>query len=360
MSLETHLRSLISENGPLSIATFMTEALNHPLYGYYHTRDPFGVKGDFTTSPEICQIFGELIGAWLAFQWQEMGEPKDVALVELGPGRGTLAKDLLRGTENIPGFHDAIELHLIDTSDYLKKIQKETLAEASVKIHWHQSFDEIPQKPMLLIANELFDALPVHQYILTDKGWCERKVGINDEETFFFALSPATLPPGLPKSNHLDEGSVLESSPACTALMQDIATHIKKNGGAGLVIDYGYTSPDYQNTLQAVKEHEHCPVLSSVGNADITAHVDFSTLAEVAADAGVNVLGPTTQERFLCNLGIELRLQMLLKYALAEQKETLNTGVNRLIAPSEMGTLFRVLGITQKSIDNNMGFENEK
>jgi NADH dehydrogenase [ubiquinone] 1 alpha subcomplex assembly factor 7 len=338
------LRDKILAEGPVSLAEYMALALGHPEHGYYMTRDPFGARGDFITAPEISQIFGEMIGIWCATVWRQLGGGP-ISLVELGPGRGTLMADILRATKSTAGFHDAITIHMVETSPVLANAQYMRLRYEHPRIEWLDSIEEVPENKMLLIANEFFDALPIKQHVMTEEGIRERRIGWNAErETFEFVLGEPGL--ALAKSGgKIASGTVMESSPPARGIMRQIAQRITEHGGGALVIDYGYLGEAHQDTLQAVKSHLFHQVLIDPGTADITAHVDFTSLMHIATDAGATVHGLATQGEFLRRMGAELRLEMLLKQAIGEQREQLISGLTRLISPQAMGELFKVMAV---------------
>lgn len=328
-SLYDQVVALIRANGPIGVAQYMQMALQHPTLGYYMKCDPFGRGGDFVTAPEVSQMFGEMLGVWCVLRWQDMGQPDALMLVELGPGRGTLMADLLRGTKHVPGFHDALQVVLVDTSSGLQAIQRKMLEDAPVSVQWVEHIEQVPVGPSLWIANEFFDALPIYQYVRQADGWHEQMVGVDEAGGLQFVLSPDTSP----LQEIAEIGAVVERSPVSEAYMQQIAARLQSDGGAAVVVDYGYEGPAFGDTLQAVQSHAYCDVLSSVGEADITAHVDFTRLAEVAHDAGLSVLPVIEQRDFLRSMGIEARAEMLQ----AQQD------LERLIGGAEMGGLFKVL-----------------
>lgn len=355
MTLTEILCAKIAESGPISIAEYMDAALSHHEYGYYRKQRVFGAAGDFTTSPEISQVFGELIGAWVVEQWQHLGSGP-MALVELGPGRGTLMHDMLRVTRTVKGFHDAITIHMVETSPELAHEQYQALRVMHPRIEWLDHVSQTPTDvPMVVVANEFFDALPIKQHVKTPEGMCERRVDWDEEtQQFTFTLAPAGLQ--LAKSpTIIADGTVIESCPAAREYMDVIAKRIYGQHGAALIIDYGYMGDAHHDTLQAVKTHMYHPVLKDPGMADITAHVDFAGLAKVAAAAKLQVHPLTTQGRFLVAIGAEQRLAALLKRALPEQKEALISGVTRLISPQAMGDLFKVLAVSY-GIETPSGF----
>jgi NADH dehydrogenase [ubiquinone] 1 alpha subcomplex assembly factor 7 len=357
MPLHNLIVQRIRESGAISVAEYMELALSHPEHGYYMHRDPFGSRGDFTTAPEISQIFGELIGAWAAMLWAQMGGG-EIALIELGPGRGTLMRDALRATRNIPSFHDHICVSLVDMSPNLRRIQQSTLKDIHPRIHWHPDLEELPDMPAIFIANEFFDALPIHQYIRTHEGLKEKMVDIDPEQPEKLRFTIKQLGLSLVKGGaYSDDGVVIETCPAAREVMYNIAAHIKAYGGAGLAIDYGYTGGSRGNTLQAVKKHGFHPVLEEAGHADITAHVDFDMLTAAAEESGIHAHGVISQGNFLMRLGAELRTQVLLKNASDAQKEEIITSVKRLIMPEYMGELFKVMSFTADPNIIPAGFE---
>ena len=351
--LADQLRAEIRRSGPLPLARFMDAALNDPTHGYYRTRDPLGAQGDFVTAPEISQMFGELAGVWLAYSWQKMGAPEETQLVELGPGRGTLMGDALRATQRIPGFHEAVILHLVETNPVLRQAQHAALG--AFQPMWHARIANLPPGPLLLVANEFFDALPIDQYIFTKGAWHERRVGLakNQEgiEDFAFTVGHATdrlFPPA-------SEGDIREDCPLAHAIARQIGERIATYGGAALIIDYGTASGETGDSFQAMRGHARHDPLTEPGSADLTAHVDFAALAAAARQAGAQTFGPVEQGPFLETLGIAHRAAVLSKAA-PEQAGKIGLAVKRLIAPTEMGTLFKALAITGPQQPTPPGF----
>jgi len=338
----------IREHGPISIADYMRDCNAH----YYATRDPFGAAGDFTTAPEISQVFGELIGAWCADYWQRMGAPNPVLLVELGPGRGTLMADALRATRRVPGFHDALQLHLVETSPVLRQMQQGKLAAYQPTFHDH--FQHVPSGPMLLVANEFVDALPIMQFDRRDGAWHERQIAFDEVSgtlTIRTAPQPSLMGPILPEA---PDGSVLETRTLSPEIY--IAARLRDDGGAALIIDYGYYPSQSADTLQAVRQHKPVSIVESPGEVDLTAHVNFHYIEVTAAGNGAAVHGPVTQAQFLIELGIAAREAALLKTATPDQQIAIRSGCRRLIEPAEMGTLFKVLELAQKDGPVPAGF----
>lgn len=353
--LDSLVRRIRSE-GPISVAEYMAQALAHPEHGYYRKQDPFGAAGDFITAPEISQMFGELIGLWCADTWQAQGNPDPCAVVELGPGRGTLMSDLLRAARTLPGFSDALQVHLVETSPALRIVQERTLSQQA-HVTWHESLEELPTIPAFFVANEFFDALPVHQYQRGPECWHERLVGLDSEgQGLDFGLSgplPDAMVRDLPAC---ESGAVIEVSPAAQRYAETMARHVSSYGGAALWIDYGHDHTAPGETLQAVKGHGYHPVLQQPGEADLTAHVDFNALARAAATGGARPHGPIAQGNFLATLGIETRAAMLSEKATPEQRTTIANAVKRLTDAEEMGTLFRVMAVTNPQAPSPAGF----
>ena len=358
--LGEELASRIRVAGPLSVAEYMAEALGHPQHGYYTQRDPFGMTGDFITAPEISQMFGELLGAWCAATWQSMGRPKPVRVVELGPGRGTLMADALRGTRKVAGFRDAIDLHMVETSPVLRARQAETLAQAApgIAATWHDLFDEVPPGPLLLVTNELFDALPIHQFEFHGGRWHERIVALDPAEgRLVFALRApgavfgAATPPPL-----AHEGSIVEICPAGISLAGAIGRRVARDGGAALIVDYGHDGNSFGDSLQAVRRHRKHDVLAEPGTADLAAHVDFGALVRAAREVGAAVYGPIPQNTLLERLGIRVRAAALARNATPQQAEDLRTATERLLHLEQMGTLFKAIAIAAPNLPVPPGF----
>jgi NADH dehydrogenase [ubiquinone] 1 alpha subcomplex assembly factor 7 len=360
-ALEELLARRIRTQGPLTVAEFMAEALGHPEYGYYATRDPLGRRGDFITAPEISQIFGELIGLWCADLWDRAGRPTPFTLAELGPGRGTLMADALRAANVMPEFIAALRLHLVETSPVLRRVQHRALKRFAPS--WHDSIASLPLGPLLVVANEFIDALPIRQLVKTDSGWHEKLIGLSAEaDRLAFALSPApTAAAALVPENLRDAppGSVCEINPAALAVADTIARRLVESGGAALIIDYGYAKRACGDTLQALRRHQRHDPLENPGSADLTAHVDFAALAETAAAVGARIWGPVAQGAFLRNLGIAARAERLLAGATPGQAADIGTACRRLIDPAEMGTLFKVLCIAAPTLPSPAGFAPE-
>lgn len=333
------LAAQIHANGPMTLAEYMTQCLMHPLHGYYATRDPLGAEGDFTTAPEISQMFGELLGLSLAQAWIDQGSPALFALAELGPGRGTLMADLLRATKGVAGFHDAMRIHLVETSDTFRKVQEKTLARSDVS--WHDSAAHLPEMPLFLIANEFFDALPVRQAQRDGKMWRERVVGLNTGKLVLGLSDPATLARLDHRLEDTRDGDIVEFSPAAEEAAAETGRRIEEHGGAAIIVDYG----DWRSqgdTLQAVSKHAAADPLAAPGAADLTAHVDFEAIARSAPSASSRL---TPQGIFLERLGITARAQALAQNLDGEALDEHVAAHRRLTHPDEMGTLFKAIAL---------------
>lgn len=343
-NLAMRFRRLIRHHGSIPVARYMGESNAR----YYASRDPLGAAGDFVTAPEISQMFGELVGSWLADIWSRAGSPAEAIYVELGPGRGTLAKDALRAMA-AHGFEPKV--HFIEGSPALRAIQSDALTEAV----FHDSLETLPpNRPLLLVANEFLDALPIRQLIRTDAGWRERLVDL-DGEQFVFAAGPQPMDAAVPtEARNLPAGTILETCPAAAAIVGEIARRIAEQGGAALLIDYGHLTPRTGSTLQAVRGHEKIDVFAAPGKADLTAHVDFVTLARIAAESGARY-AMTTQGELLTALGINERAKALAARS-AEHADEIAAARDRLTAPGQMGELFKVMALVAPDWPEPAGF----
>lgn len=353
--LEERLIDLIRLKGPITVADYMADALGHPHDGYYMSQAPFGADGDFTTAPEISQIFGELIGLWLLEMWRSMHSPDDFNLIELGPGRGVLMEDILRATRLRTEFSKAAHLWLLETSGRLRIEQQKRLKTSELKPMWADEFEDIPAAPNLIVANEFFDCLPVHQFQRVENGWRERLVGVGQNNRLEFQLGK-TPPPAHYQLPEGEPGEILEISFTAREFISNLATSIVEHGGAALIVDYGHTVSGIGDTLQAVRGHQYWPTLSTPGKADLTAHVDFAALGDAAIDAGAAVYGPTTQGKFLERLGLSVRTEMLCKGKPESEQKNIRTGAGRISAPDQMGEIFKVMCITAPGLAAPPGF----
>jgi SAM-dependent MidA family methyltransferase len=336
---------MIASQGPIPVSDYMALANAH----YYATRDPLGAAGDFTTAPEISQMFGELIGLALADVWARAGRPEGVLYLELGPGRGTLAADALRAMR-AAGLEPAV--HFVETSPALRAAQAERVPIAA----WHDDLSTLPEDgPILAVANEFFDALPVRQLVATAAGWRERLVTL-DGDRFAPVAGPPVPSTAIPdRVRAAPPGTVLETSPASLAYVRRLADRINMQGGAALIVDYGHDLPCAGETLQAVRMHEYADPWIEPGEADLTAHVDFKSLGSAAAGAGLRVHGPAAQGPWLARLGIDARAEALTRAA-PGRREEVAAAMDRLVSPEQMGRLFRVLGLSAPAWPAPEGF----
>jgi SAM-dependent MidA family methyltransferase len=359
--LEAEIRRRIEVAGPMPVSEYMALCLGHPDHGYYMTRDPLGARGDFITAPEISQMFGELIGLWVAAVWTQMGSPENVRIIELGPGRGTLMKDALRAVQVLPGFREAIVLHLVEISPALKAQQERTLDGAPVPVFWHGSLADVPQGSSIIVANEFFDALPVSQAVKRKNGWHQRCVGIDAQGKLAFteAADPIpgfdrVLPPAVRAAAN---SMIFEWRTDNTAL--ELGRRIARDGGAALVIDYGHADSAVGDTLQAVGRHTYADVLSAPGTVDLTAHVDFEALRRAAEAMGVNGYGPIEQARLLQRLGIDTRAEKLKARAASATADNIDRALVRLTGygRNDMGGLFKAVAFAHASLGVPPAFE---
>lgn len=341
--LANRFRRLIRQHGPMPVSRYMGES--NALY--YSTRDPLGAAGDFTTAPEISQMFGEMVGLWFADLWNRSGRP-DAGYVELGPGRGTLARDALRAMGS-QGLHPPV--HLVEGSAALRDVQRDALQDAL----FHTHIDTLPgDGPLYIVANEFLDALPIRQLVMTEKGWRERMIAL-DGEKFVFASGPNPMDEAVPQDLRSQPiGTVIESCPAAAALIGDIARRIDNQGGAALFIDYGYLVQRTGETLQAVSAHKRTGVFDAPGEMDLTALVDFRTLADLVRREGLAV-ETTKQGQWLMDMGIELRAQSLAQRS-PDRSLDIEQAYERLTGKEQMGELFKVMAITPRHGARGAGF----
>ncbi|PPS19504.1 hypothetical protein GOBAR_AA01099 [Gossypium barbadense] len=349
--------------GPISVAEYMEEVLTNPKAGFYINRDIFGAEGDFITSPEVSQMFGEMVGVWAMCLWEQMGQPKRVNLVELGPGRGTLMADLLRGASKFKNFTESLHIHMVECSPALQKLQHQSLkcmdeentsegvdkrslsTLAGTPVSWHATLEQVPfGLPTIIIAHEFYDALPVHQFQRGSRGWCEKMIDVTEDSSFRFVLSPQPTPATLylmkrckwavPKE--VEKLNQIEVCPKAMDLTSTLAKRIGVDRGGALIIDYGLNGV-VSDSLQAIRKHKFVNILDNPGSADLSAYVDFASIKHSAEEASddVSVHGPITQSQFLGSLGINFRVEALLQNCTDEQAEALRTGYWRLVGDGE-------------------------
>jgi NADH dehydrogenase [ubiquinone] 1 alpha subcomplex assembly factor 7 len=352
LSLAARLHARIAESGPLSIEAFMQACLSDAASGAYASRQPIGGAGDFITAPEISQIFGELLGLWAVALWQSMGEPRAVTVAELGPGRGTSMADALRAWHGVPKFLDAVSVALIEISPVMVEAQRNTLREAPAPLRWYARLDELPDGPLIVLANEFIDALPIRQFVRRGGAWHERLVA-NDGRGGFCFTEGETVTLGNRAGDLPDQapdGSILETRPAVWTLLRELASRAALAPLAVLIIDYGHVESGFGDTLQAVRGHRFAVTLADPGSADLSAHVDFADLKRQATTVGLAPYGPMAQGEFLLKLGLGERRNRLLQRATPVQAEAIASGASRLVDPKQMGVLFKVLALTNAGL----------
>ena len=353
--LAERLKARIAASGPMTLADYMAECLFDPAEGYYATRDPLGAAGDFTTAPEISQMFGELAGLSLAQSWLDQGAPAPFALAELGPGRGTLMADIWRATAIVPGFHAAAQVHLVEASPTLRAAQARRLA--GLPVSWHDSADALPDAPLWLIANEFFDALPIRQFQRAGPAWRERVVGLQAGALTLGLTDPVARADLALRIADTDEGDVVEICPAAGPVMAAIAARIAAHGGAALIIDYGDWGSQ-GDTFQALRGHAYADPFAEPGAADLTAHVDFAALARAAP--GLRASRLTPQGVWLQRLGIEQRAARLADGLQGAERMSHLAATRRLTDAAEMGNLFKVLALVADGAPLPPGLEEER
>ncbi|AOV87522.1 SAM-dependent methyltransferase [Wolbachia endosymbiont of Drosophila incompta] len=344
----TYIHELIDKSqGSISISDFMNAVLYHEKYGYYTSKLPLGKDGDFTTAPEISQLFGEVIAVWIMHTWEKLGKPSKFSLVELGPGKGTLIHDIIRVTKKYSSFFNSMLIHLVEISPTLRKIQKEKLK--SLDVNWHKNIDNLPEQPTIFLANEFFDALPIDQFVYHDEGWYENMVTKQDDCSLLVSCQCVTVESRKKESwipvsvtqmtnGKFFNGAVVEICSVGVEILKKLEKKIYNNKGAALIVDYGYVYPAYKSTLQSIKQHKYANFLENVGNSDITALVNFQALRDPLKHVDCEIL---TQREFLYLFGIKERTQALMKSASDEQKNRIFSEFLRLT--ENMGTLFKAM-----------------
>ncbi|WP_417493725.1 class I SAM-dependent methyltransferase [Maricaulis sp.] len=354
------LRERIAESGPISVAAFMTQALFDPSEGFYATKDPIGAGADFITAPEISQMFGELVGLWIAQSWLDMGKPDPVQVVELGPGRGTMMSDALRACRAVPGLLPAMQVTLIEASAALKAVQAQTLGPSGAQIRWIDRLENVPAGPAIIVGNEFLDCLPLRQAIRHAGRWHERLVGLdeNDANEFVFVLGPplgvdeALIPERLREA---PDNSLVELRPGDRQVVDQLAARFATQPGRALLIDYGPAHSETGDTLQAIRAHQKVPPLQDPGTADLTARVDFESLITAAREHGLTSWGPVEQGPFLLNLGMEARAAVL-SQASPGQRSVIARQVWRLTDEEQMGSLFKLVCLDSPGLAIPPGF----
>jgi NADH dehydrogenase [ubiquinone] 1 alpha subcomplex assembly factor 7 len=351
-NLTQKIYNLIAENGPISIAQFMQLTLFEPNYGYYNLKNPFGESGDFITSPEISQIFTEIIASYAIYNWQKLGKPKSFQIIELGSGNGTLINDFLLVAQKHTDFYKAISIHLVEASDRLKKIQKNLLNKYSVSIKHYSYFSQIPHAQSFIIANEFFDCLPIYQFIYQNEQWYERMVGITANKLSFIAVKcgiqanniVSLIQEPYPPKN----GDIYEISPISINIMDEICNYLNKTNSMAIFIDYGYIKKAYGDSLQAIKKHQYHPILEQIGMADLTIHVDFASFVQIINKHPKLKYILTNQREFLISHGILQRTEQLMQVNQETSSKKVVQATNRLIDKRQMGELFKVLVVNKE------------
>ena len=345
MSLKNIITAEINKSGPITISQFMEHCLYHKQFGYYSSKArTIGVLGDFITAPEISQVFGELIGVWLAQTWIDRGKPSPFSLVELGPGNGTMMRDILNSWKKIPGLTESASIVLVETSQTLKDRQKTLLRNYGAT--WVNSVIEIPEQPLFVLGNEFLDALPIRQFKKTNNNWCERSVDIAKNNELRFIYQPCSYNMELNVLyNNVPNEAIVEWSDIATQIVTDLSNKIKRNGGVSLFIDYGYYN-GFGDTLQAMTQHSYCDPLANPGETDITAHVNFKNIYNLVQRKGLRASNLENQRSFLLKLGIKARAHILAKKMSDKKKKLHYEAINRLIDKDQMGNLFKVIGFT--------------
>ena len=361
--LQSEIRKLIQSSGPMPVWRYMELCLMHPEHGYYVSRDPLGREGDFTTAPEVSQMFGELLGLWAASVWRAIGSPPALRLVELGPGRGTMMADALRALRVLPPLYQSLSTHLVEINPVLREKQSATLSGVR-NLSWHDSIDDVPEGPAVIFANEYFDVLPIHQVVKRETGWHERVIKLDDGGKLVFAAADEPTPrfevllPPLVRAAPV--GAVFEWRP--DAEIMKIAKRVREQDGAALIIDYGHLRSDAGDTFQAIARHSFADPLKNPGQADVTAHVDFQALVRAAEDMGARAHGPVTQGEFLKRLGIETRALTLMGKTTPEVSADISNALKRLTDSGRggMGSMFKVLAITEPHLTSVAGLSDEQ
>ncbi|WP_424982716.1 class I SAM-dependent methyltransferase [Maritalea sp. S77] len=350
LSLSDLINVQIKAQGPMSLSTYMNLCLTHPTMGYYRKSDPLGRSGDFITAPEISQMFGEMLGVWVAQIWQQLDKPNKMTLVELGPGRGTLMADMVRIFNSVPGLMDALNIQLLETNPVLKQQQAENIKGAN--LNWVEEIHHLKDAagPMVVIANEFFDALPIKQFQFTNGNWFERLVGLQDGDRVW-GLSPTPMPAeAFPqKLGRPAENAIWEMAYPAQKNMEELGALVADKTGAILAIDYGYAETQTGETLQALEKHQMVNPLSHPGDADLTSHVDFEALTEKLDRETLNICPLITQGEFLKSMGIEMRAKAIMDH-IPDAKQKVENDLDRLIGDKQMGQLFKVQAIGSKNM----------
>lgn len=358
--LFTELQKIILQNGYITVFDFLRHTMLHKEFGYYTNKQPLGENGDFITSPEISQMFGEMIGVWIYDTWVQMGMPKKVNIIEIGPGRGIMMRDIVRAIGNIMKHVDA-KIYMVDINPKLILLQKENLSNLphNFSIAWIDLIEDIDNAPSIFVTNEFFDVLPIRQYIKILDDWQELAITYPSEIdglVFSKILLQGEIKQDL-ITNYINasDGAVVEESPMTLEYIRRICNLLKHNSGACLIIDYGYDvepnarlAHQYNSTLQAIQKHRYVPILHDPSNSDLSSHVDFNSIKKIASSRSINHFGTITQADFLHNTGIKLRLKNL-QASNQDHRTILNSQYARLTDKNSMGEIFKVLCLSSIS-----------
>ncbi len=351
-NLKEKIKEIIALNGPITVSQYMTLALTDPQFGYYQTQTPFGRTGDFITAPEISQLFGEMIGIWVLASWNAHGFPRPFILAEIGPGRGTLMDDVLRTIQKLSttAFESA-EVFLLEISKKLAKEQKKRLCPYQKQIHSIENFNQIPSKPLFLIANEFLDTLPINQYIKVNGEWKERCITVNQDGDLIFIAAPHKLPSSYLQTycSKVPDGTIFEYAPLRHQFMQQISHHLVQVTGSALLIDYGAADLAFGDTLQALSKHRFRDIFDAPGEHDLTSHVGFSFLKNIALEQGC-FAEIFEQGDFLLKMGLLERAKQLGVGKSAPLQDKIRQDIERLAGQDQMGKLFKVLHFSDKNI----------
>ncbi|WP_036221720.1 class I SAM-dependent methyltransferase [Maritalea myrionectae] len=350
LSLSDLINVQIKAQGPMSLSTYMNLCLTHPTLGYYRKADPLGRQGDFITAPEISQMFGEMLGVWVAQIWQQMDKPKKFTLAELGPGRGTLMADMVRIFQGVPDMMDALSIQLLETNPVLKQAQVDAIK--GTPLNWVEEIHQLAdiEGPLIVVANEFFDALPIKQFQYTNGNWFERVIGLKDDDRVW-GLSPTPMPTDAfpAKIAKPEENAIWEMAYPAQKNMEELGALVAEKTGAILAIDYGYAETQTGDTLQALEKHKMVDPLAHPGAADLTSHVDFEALSETLDRDKLNICPLISQKDFLKAMGIEMRAQAIMDH-IPDARQKVENDLERLIGDKQMGQLFKVQAIGSKNM----------
>lgn len=359
--LEKILRARIAAQGPIPFDHYMEWCLFHPDYGYYHTRDPFGLEGDFVTSPEISQMFGEMVALWCYDVWVKMGEPDSFLLLECGPGRGTLMADVLRTCTIMPRFLQGAHIWLCERSPLLQQKQAATLKKHGVAapVHWAETLSDVPDLPVIMFCNELFDTFPIRRFVKKAHGWCEVAVGVVGDRLDYVLLPPAARNNGFfvdAVYRNAKPDAVAEFCESSVAWLEQFMPRLARQPGAALIIDYAFEGPMAADTVQAIHAKTTAQLLEKPGDSDISAYVDFSVFRNLAIRNGLKAHTNVSQHDFLLRCGILQRASLLKQKATLDQQKSIQQDLDRLLGELYMGQMFKVFCMSHPALPAPLGF----